>query len=144
MTPETFTLFVVEEEGRKRLKFSAPVRYQKLVDRLGIGEELRCVLSDPVRGIKRNAKLHAVIGEAAEALGWEDPLEFKEQLLTRLRPLEEDPVTGFMKRKLTRHMTDEEIDQLVTEIKAFVQHLIPGYVFEFDQDQRGFIFPKAS
>jgi hypothetical protein len=76
--------------------------------------------------------LHAVIGEAAEVLGWEDPTEFKEQLLIRLRPEEEDPVTGFMRRKRTRDMSDEEIDHLVTEIKAFVQHLMPGYIFRFD------------
>lgn len=135
MTPEYFTMFVVEDEDGKRLQFQAPVRYRKFVDRLGLGQELRCVLSDPVRDLKRNSKLHAVIGEAAEALGWEDPTEFKEQLLTRLRPLEEDPLTGFMKRKQTRVMTNEEIDQLVMEIKAFVQHLIPGYVFRFDMER---------
>lgn len=136
MTPEYFTMFCVEDEkGRKRLQFSAPVRYQKWVERLGIGQELRCKLSDPERDLKHNSKLHAVIGEAAEALGWEDPTEFKEQLLTRLRPLEEDPLTGFMKRKQTRVMTNEEIDQLVSDIKAFVQHLIPGYVFRFDMER---------
>lgn len=135
MQPETFTLFVVEDGDGKRLQFSAPVRYKNFVKGLGVGQELRCVLSDPVRDLKRNSKLHAVIGEAAEALGWEDPTEFKEQLLTRLRPLEEDPVTGFMKRQKTREMTNEQIDQLVMEIKAFVQHLIPGYVFRCDQER---------
>lgn len=132
MVNEDFTLIRVTEDGRKRLKFMAPKRYQKFVESLGDGQELRCKFTDPVRGIKHNSKLHAVIGEAAEVLGWEDPTEFKEQLLIRLRPEEEDPVTGFMKRKRTRDMSDEEINRLVMEIKAFVQHLLPGYIFRFD------------
>lgn len=132
MINEDFTLICVEQDGRKRLTFMAPKRYLKFVDSLGAGQELRCKFTDPVRGIRHNSKLHAVIGEAAEVLGWEDPTEFKEQLLIRLRPEEEDPVTGFMRRKRTRDMSNEEIDRLVMEIKAFVQHLMPGYIFRFD------------
>lgn len=132
MINEEFTLIRVTEDGRNRLKFMAPKRYQKFVDSLGDGQELRCRITDPVRGLRHNSKLHAVIGEAAEVLGWEDPTEFKEQLLIRLRPEEEDPVTGFMRRKRTRDMSNEEVDHLVTEIKAFVQHLMPGYIFRFD------------
>lgn len=132
MKPETFTLVCEERHGKKRLALTAPARYDKLVDSLGIGEEVQMRLSQQ-RDLKHNSKIHAVIGEAAEALGWEDPTEFKEKLLERLRPDVEDPVTGFMRRKKTSEMSNEEIDQLVTEIKAFVQHLMPGYVFEFDQ-----------
>jgi hypothetical protein len=129
---EEFTLIRVTEDGRNRLKFMAPKRYQKFVDSLGDGQELRCRITDPARGLRHNSKLHAVIGEAAEVLGWEDPTEFKERLLERIRPDEEDPITGFMRRKRTRDMSNEEIDQLVMEIKAFVQHLMPGYIFRFD------------
>lgn len=122
----------IDAHGRNVLQLMAPKRYQKFVDSLGEGQELRGKFTDPARGLKHNSKLHAVIGEAAEVLGWEDPTEFKEQLLIRLRPEEEDPVTGFMRRKRTRDMSNEEIDHLVTEIKAFVQHLMPGYIFRFD------------
>lgn len=134
MTREVFTLICVEKQGRKRLEITAPVRYEKMVKSLGAGQEFRCEISDPVRGVKRNNKLHAVLDEAAEALGWEDREEFKEQVLLRLRPDGIDDVTGFPRRKKTRHMTDEEIDQLVMELKAFVWHLMPGFVFKYDQE----------
>jgi hypothetical protein len=134
MNAETFVMFVVEDDGKKRLQFNAPVRYSKFVDRLGIGQELRCVLSDPARGIKRNSKLHAILDEAAEALGWEDREEFKEQVLLRLRPDGVDEITGFPRRKKTRHMTDDEIDSLCMELKAFVWHLMPGFIFAYDRE----------
>ena len=132
---EDFTMFIVEEDGRKRLQFSAPRRYEKLVASLGIGQEVRCVLSDPVRSLKRNSKLHAILDEAAEALGWEDREEFKEQVLLRLRPDGIDDITGFPRRKKTRDMTDDEIDQLCLELKTFVWHLMPGFVFKYDQER---------
>lgn len=135
MTREHFTLICVEENGRKRLQFAAPVRYDKFVKTLAHGQELRCEISDPVRGIKRNNKLHALLDEAAEALGWEDREEFKEQVLLRLRPDGVDEVTGFPRRKKTRHMTDDEVDQLCLELKTFVWHLMPGFVFKYDQEQ---------
>lgn len=134
MINEDFTLIRVTEHGRIRLKFMAPKRYQKFVEALGDGQELRCKFTDPARGLKHNSKLHAVIGEAAEALGWEDREEFKEQVLLKLRPDGVDEVTGFPKRKKTRHMTDEEIDELCVELKAFVWHLMPGFIFKYDQE----------
>lgn len=135
---EEFALFVVEEQGEKRLQFNAPVRYRAFVKTLGIGQELRCRITDPVRDVRHNSKLHAVLNEAAEALGWEDKVEFKEQVLLRLRPAGVDPLTGFAKREKTRDMSDEQIDQLVLEVKAFTQHLMPGFVFKFDAEQDGF------
>lgn len=135
MIRERFTLICVEADGKpgkKRLAFMSPVRYERFVQTLGIGQELRCDLSDPVRDTKHNSKLHAVIDEGAEALGWEDREEFKHQVLLRLRPDGVDDVTGFPRRKRTRDMSNEEIDQLVMEIKVFVQHLMPGYIFRFD------------
>lgn len=133
---ELFTLVCVEDQENcgQRLQFTAPVKYRKFVQSLALGQELRCEISDPARGVKRNSKLHALLDEAADALGWEDRTEFKEQVLLRLRPDGVDDVTGFPRRKKTRHMTDDEIDQLCMELKTFVWHLMPGFVFKYDQE----------
>jgi hypothetical protein len=39
-----------DEQGRNVLKLMAPKRYQKFVDSLGDGQELRAKFTDPVRG----------------------------------------------------------------------------------------------
>jgi hypothetical protein len=133
MTPETFTLVCEPHRGKKRLAFTAPARYAKFVQSLGFGQELRCVLSDPARDLKHNSKLHGVLHEVADALGW-DTSEFKEYILPILRPAGECPITGKVLRQRTHVMTDQEIDQLVMEIKAWTQHHMPGFVFRFDQE----------
>lgn len=133
MEPQIFTMFVVEEDGRNRLKLSAPKRYEEFVKRLGLGQELRCVLSDPVRDLKHNNKFHGVCHEVADALGWETA-EFKEYILPILRPAGECPITGKVLRQKTHAMTNDEIDQLVLEIKAWVAHHIPGFVWKYDQE----------
>ena len=48
------------------------------------------------RDVKHNRKLHGVLSEVAEALGWETD-EFKEFIVTKLRPLDECPMTGFVR-----------------------------------------------
>lgn len=127
-------MFVVEDEDGKRLKLQAPVRYRNFVKRLGVGQELRCVLSDPARSLKHNSKLHGVMHEVADALGW-DTDEFKEYILPILRPAGECPITGKVLRQRTHKMTNDEIDQLVLEIKAWTHHQIPGFIFKFDAER---------
>ena len=119
------------ERGKKRLVFTQPNRYAALVAMLGEGEELQAHFSQK-RDLKHNSKLHGVCGEVADALGWETD-EFKEFIITKLRPLDEDPLTGWVRRKKTRDMSDEEIDALVLEIKAWTSHHMPGFVFEYDE-----------
>lgn len=116
--------------GVKRLDFVNRNRYAAMVMKLGEGEMVQVVFSQK-RDTKHNSKLHGVCAEVADALGWET-LEFKDYIVTELRPDGECPVTGHVFRKKTSEMSDEEIDELVTEIKAWTQHKIPGFVFEFD------------
>lgn len=136
MDAETFTMFVIEEDGLKRLHNNAPVRYRKWIERLGIGQEVRVKFSDPARDLKHNSKLHGVMHEVAQALGW-DTDEFKEYILPILRPAGECPITGKVLRERTHKMTNEEIDQLVMEIKAWACHQMPGFVFKYDQEREG-------
>ena len=128
MSDRVFT--VVKQDGKLRLV--APKAYQKFVAMIGDGEERQMVIREPVRGLKRNAKLHGVCAEVAAELGWHTD-EFKEFIVTKIRPLEEDPVTGWVRRQRTSTMTDAEIDALVMEIKAWTQHQFPGFVFEYDE-----------
>lgn len=119
-------------------EFAAEVNQygQLVVDRKLIAREIKVFrgkkivikFSEPTRGSNRNRKLHAVLGEVADALGW-DTDEYKEFIVTKLRPAGECPTTGFMRRQKTHKMTDAEIDQLVLEIKAWTQHQMPGFVF---------------
>ena len=131
MKAETLLMVCRMERGKKRLVFASPNRYAALVARLGVGEEVQARLSQQ-RDVKHNRKLHGVLSEVADALGWETD-EFKEFIVTNLRPKEECPITGHMRRHSTAGMSDEEIDLLVTEIKAWTCHHMPGFVFVFDQ-----------
>lgn len=117
-------------DGKKRLVFMAANRYAAMVAKLGEGEMLQATFCQK-RDAKHNRKLHGVCAEVADALGWETD-EFKEFIVTKLRPLDECPITGFIRRQKTSDMSDEEIDALVMEIKAWTCHHMPGFVFEFD------------
>ncbi len=137
MTAETFTMFCVLVDGQKRLSNSAPAKFGQWLQSLDLNQELRVKFSDPARDLKHNSKLHGVLHEVADALGWETD-EFKEYILPILRPDHECPITGKMIRKKTHLMTNEEIDQLVMEIKAWTHHAMPGFVFKHDAEQEGF------
>lgn len=119
------------ERGKKRLVFLKPNLYAGMIAKLGEGEELQAQFSQK-RDLKHNSKLHGVCAEVADALGWETD-EYKEFIVTKLRPLDEDPLTGWVRRQKTAQMSDEEIDALVLEIKAWTTHHMPGFVFEFDE-----------
>lgn len=129
---KTLTLGMVcqIEKGKKRLKFFKPNLYAAMIAKMGEGEECQATFSQK-RDLKHNSKLHGVLGEVADALGWETD-EFKEFIVTKLRPKEEDKLTGWVRRQKTSDMSDEEIDALVLEIKAWTVHHMPGFVFEFD------------
>jgi len=130
MKAETFLMVCRMTSGKKRLIFASPNRYAALIAKLGEGEEVQARFSQQ-RDTKHNRKIHGVCSEVADALGWET-LEFKEFIVTKLRPLDECPLTGFVRRQKTHLMSDEEIDALVMEIKAWTFHHMPGFVFEFD------------
>lgn len=130
MKTTTLEMICALEDGKKRLKFVHPNRYTALVAKLAAGEVVQAKLSQQ-RDTKHNSKLHGVLAEVADALGWETD-EFKEFIVTKLRPLEEDPLTGWVRRQKTHDMSDEEIDALVLEIKAWTCHQMPGFVFAFD------------
>jgi len=132
MKSETFLMVCRATDGKKRLVFAHQNRYLALVAKLGEGEEVQARLSQE-RDTKHNRKLHGVLSEVADALGWGAD-EFKEFIVTKLRPLEEDPLTGFVRRQKTHEMSDEEINALVTEIKAWTVHHMPGFTFQFDAD----------
>jgi hypothetical protein len=116
--------------GRKKLEFISPNFYAAMLAKLGEGEMVQAVFSQK-RDTKHNNKLHGVCAEVAEALGWETT-EFKDYIVTELRPAGECPITGHVFRQKTREMSDEEIDALVMEIKAWTFHHMPGFQFEFD------------
>lgn len=120
--------------GIKRLDFVNRNRYAAVLAKLGEGEMVTMTLSQK-RDLKHNSKLHGVCAEVADALGWETD-EFKEFIVTKLRPLDECPITGHIRRQKTSGMSDEEIDALVMEIKAWTTHQMPGFVFEFDAQYR--------
>lgn len=122
-------------DGVKRLVFVNQNRYAAMLAKLGEGEMVTVTFSQK-RDTKHNSKLHGVLAEVADALGWETD-EFKEFIVTKLRPLDECPITGFVRRQKTHEMSDEEIDALVMEIKAWTFHHMPGFVFEFDAQYRG-------
>jgi len=135
MKAETLTMICRLIDGKKRLVFAVPNRYAAMVAKLGIGETLQAKFWQ-ARDLSHNSKLHGVCAEVADALGWETD-EFKDYIVTKLRPLEECPITGFVRRQKTRDMSDEEIDALVMEIKAWTCHTMPGFVFQFDEQFRG-------
>jgi len=128
----TLGMACIEEGGKKRLVFINANKYHAMVAQLGVGEELQAKFSQQ-RDVKHNSKLHGVLSEVADALGWETD-EFKEFIVTKLRPLGEDKLTGWMRRQSTADMSDEEIDQLVMEVKAWTQHQMPGFVFRIDAE----------
>ena len=86
MRTETLTMVCQMVEGRKRLVIVQENRYRAMVAKLGIGEELQARFSQQ-RDTKHNSKLHGVLSEVADALGWETD-EFKEFIVTKLRPLD--------------------------------------------------------
>lgn len=133
MTRLSVSLVCRVTDGRKRLAFVAKDRnrYAAMMAGLGDGEIVQAEFSQK-RDLKHNSKLHAVLGEIADALGWEAG-EFKEYILAELRPGDECPVTGKIRRQRTHLMTDDEIDALVLELKAWTWHHMPGFVFEYDQ-----------
>lgn len=122
-------------DGIKRLEFVNRNRYTAMLAKLGEGEMLQAVFSQK-RDLKHNSKLHGVCAEVADALGWET-VEFKDYIVTELRPAGECPITGHVFRQKTSEMSDEEIDALVVEIKAWTVHHMPGFVFEFDAQYQG-------
>lgn len=121
--------------GIKRLEFVNRNRYAAVLAKLGEGEMVTMTLSQK-RDTKHNSKLHGVCAEVADALGWET-VEFKDYIVSELRPAGECPITGHVFRQKTRDMSDEEIDALVLEIKAWTVHHMPGFVFEFDAQYQG-------
>lgn len=123
--------------GRKHLVMpsASQNRYAAMLAKLGIGETLQARFNQQ-RDLKHNSKLHGVCAEVADALGWETD-EFKEFIVTKLRPLDECPITGFIRRQKTSDMSDEEIDALVLEIKAWTVHHMPGFQFQFDAQYKG-------
>ena len=133
--PLTFALVCQTIGGKKRLVFLDKNRYSTMLARLGDGEEVQATFSRK-RDVKHNKKLHGVLSEVADALGWGAD-EFKEYIVTKLRPLEEDALTGFVRRQKTHTMSDDEIDALVMEIKAWACQTMPGFVFQFDEQFRG-------
>lgn len=130
MKSQTLAMICQVIDGRKRLCFVAQNKYAAMVAKLGEGEELQATFSQK-RDTKHNSKLHGVCAEVADALGWET-LEFKDYIVTELRPAGECPITGHIFRQKTRDMSDEEIDALVLEIKAWTVHHMPGFVFAYD------------
>ena len=131
----TLTMICQVIGGKKRLVFLAANRYAAMVATLGEGEEVQATFCQK-RDVKHNSKLHGVCAEVADALGWETD-EFKAFIVTKLRPLDEDSLTGWVRRQKTSAMSDSEIDALVTEIKAWTSHQMPGFVFEFDEQYQG-------
>lgn len=100
-------------------------RGQMECDRIALRGALRSysgpaelIIRKPTRDSRHNRLLHAVVGEIADHLGWEAD-EFKEFIVTKLRPLETDETTGWVRRQKTRAMSDEQIRDLVTEIQAW-------------------------
>lgn len=132
MKAMTITMVCEKGAGKQRLSMLPKElnRYNAMVARLGVGEVLQATFSQK-RDLKHNSKLHGVCAEVAEALGWETD-EFKEFIVTKLRPLDECPITGFIRRQKTSDMSDDAIDALVMEIKAWTTHHMHGFVFEFD------------
>jgi hypothetical protein len=135
MRAETLTMICRLIDGKKKLIFAAPNRYAAMLAKLGEGEVLTAKFWQQ-RDTKHNSKIHGVCAEVAEALGWETS-EFKDFIVTELRPNGECPITGHVFRKKTSEMSNEEIDELVTEIKAWTFHKLPGFVFEFDAQYTG-------
>jgi hypothetical protein len=131
MKAETLTMICRLIDGKKKLIFAAPNRYAAMLAKLGEGEVLTAKFWQQ-RDTKHNSKLHGVLSEVADALGWETD-ELKEELLRKLRPDHEDPLTGLVKRKKTSEMSNDEIDALVLEIKAWTTHIMPGFIFGFDE-----------
>lgn len=126
---------VRDDKGHKRLVFLSQNRYQAFLATVKEGAALQVEFSQK-RDVKHNKKLHGVLSEVAEALGWEIDA-FKDAIVSKLRPMEDDPVTGLSRRQSTAKMTDEEIDALVMEIKAWVWHVMPGFTFAFDEQFQG-------
>lgn len=127
----------IDPAGKKRLVMfpAGRNRYAALIAKMGEGEEVQATISQQ-RDTKRNSKLHAVLSEVADALGW-DTDEYKEFIVTKLRPLDEDPLTGWVRRQKTHEMSNEEIDALITEIKAWACHHMPGFTFAYDAQYMG-------
>lgn len=126
---------VTDSKGQKRLAFVSQNRYAAFLATIKPGAMLQVEFSQK-RDVKHNKKLHGVLAEVADALGWEQDA-FKDAIVSKLRPLEDDPVTGLSRRQSTAKMSDEEIDQLVMEVKAWTFHCMPGFVFAFDEQVRG-------
>lgn len=135
MKTTTLSMAVTLKSGKKALVFMSPNRYQAMLATLGEGELVQAEFSQK-RDVKHNKKLHGVLSEVADALGWELDA-FKDAIVSKLRPLEDDPVTGLSRRQSTAKMSDQEIDELVMEIKAWTWHVMPGFAFAFDEQFQG-------
>jgi len=79
MKPETFTLVCELQDGRKRPVFTAPKRYAKLVDSLGVGEEVQARITEPFRAQGTQSMRYyfgVVIPAIAQACGYDDPDDY--------------------------------------------------------------------
>ena len=142
MKPANFTMFCEEVNDRKRLVFTAPVRYQKFVDALGVGEEVQARISEPFRGQGTQSMRYyygVVVPAIALACGYDDPDDYPqvhESLAWKFLRIA-DHELGYPRRRSLRKsdMSQPEITAYIDRVITYAESTIPGCVVPRPDDQ---------
>lgn len=134
MKPETFTLVCELKDGKKRLSFTAPKRYQKLVESLGIGEEVQARLTEPFRAQGTQSQRYyygVVVPAVAIACGYDDPEDYPqvhESLAWKFLRIADHPQLGYPRRRSLKKsdMSQPEITAYIDQVITYAESSIPG------------------
>ena len=100
-------------------KLRADLAQRKLAD-----TEVWCVIKRrrPARSLPANRYWWGcVLRVAAEALGYADPDELHDAIVTKFRPLPPDPVTGLTRRRRTSEMDTQEFSDLTSDVIQWLE-----------------------
>ena len=97
-------------DGKPHIERYDRLPYKRALAELGDGEEIQVSVRKRkrIRSTKANRFYWGVIiRTAARELGYADPDDLHDALVTKFRPLPNDPVTGVMRRERTSEMTTD-------------------------------------
>lgn len=134
MKPNTFTLVCELKNGEKRLVHTAPVRYLKFVNSLGVGEEVQARLTEPFRaqGTQSMRYYYGVVVPAiALACGYDDPDDYAdvhESLAWKFLRISDHPQLGYPRRRSLQKsdMSQQEMTAYIDQVITYAEASIPG------------------
>ena len=124
MTAERWYDALKGEDGKPHLERWEKMAYRRELADWGSGEELQIAVRPRkrIRGPRANRFYWGVIIRTlARELGYADPDELHDALVTKFRPLPADTVTGLMRRERTSQMTSDAFTDYVSDVKMWAE-----------------------